>query len=107
MTTVDAHAAARHAKARGAIPHLLDGSTVHSKREMLNAIAAALSFPDYFGHNLDALADALRDLSWLPDGEHVLIWSSPHTLREADPQVYQVIREVLDEADGLTVVLAR
>jgi hypothetical protein len=44
------------------------------KSEAIAAIAEALSFPDWFGHNLDALHDSLVDLSWLPPGEHVLVW---------------------------------
>lgn len=46
----------------------------HSKRAAIEAIADALSFPAWSGRNLDALYDALTDLSWLPPGEHVLVW---------------------------------
>ena len=95
--------AAQDAVARGAIPHVLDGSTIDTRLGMLDALAAALAFPDYFGRNYDALTDCLRDL---PAGEHVLIWRSPQTLRSAAPKAYRVIREVLEEADHLTVVLA-
>ncbi|QFZ17275.1 barstar family protein [Saccharothrix syringae] len=45
-----------------------------TRREAIAAIADALGFPDWFGHNLDALHDSLTDLSWLPEGEHVLVW---------------------------------
>ena len=38
----------RHVVRRGA----------HSKKAAIGAIADALSFPDWFGHNLDALYDA-------------------------------------------------
>jgi Barstar (barnase inhibitor) len=31
-------------------------------------IYAQLGAPDWAAYNLDALADVLRDLSWLPDG---------------------------------------
>ncbi|MEU4768224.1 barstar family protein [Actinosynnema sp. NPDC023794] len=54
----------RHVVRRGA----------HTKKDAIGAIAEALSFPDWFGHNLDALHDCLTDLSWLPEGEHVLEW---------------------------------
>jgi hypothetical protein len=54
----------RHVVRRGA----------RSKQDAIAAIADALSFPDWFGHNLDALYDCLTDLSWLPAGEHVLEW---------------------------------
>jgi hypothetical protein len=37
---------------------------VKGKQNLLNALAAAASFPPEFGANWDALADALCDLSW-------------------------------------------
>ena len=64
---------AEQAHARGAFSHLVTGSPT-DKLSTMDAIAVALSFPDYFGRNLDALYDCLTDLSWLPSGEHVLIW---------------------------------
>ncbi|WP_121003199.1 barstar family protein [Saccharothrix australiensis] len=45
-----------------------------SKSAALAAIGEAMAFPDYYGQNLDALYDCLTDLSWLPPGEHVLVW---------------------------------
>ena len=37
---------------------------VKGKQNLLNALAQAAAFPPEFGANLDALADALCDLSW-------------------------------------------
>ena len=78
-STEQAIAAARR---RDAIPHLIEGA--HDKASALAAIAAALSFPDHFGGNLDALSDMLTDLSWLP-GEHVLIWTHPEAIQGWPP----------------------
>jgi RNAse (barnase) inhibitor barstar len=78
--------------------HPIDGTRIRSKGEFYDAVAAALSFPDWFGRNLDALYDCLRDLSWLPAGEHVLVWSAPEVLRDADPDGYRAIAEVLLDA---------
>ncbi|HEY1973839.1 MAG TPA: barstar family protein [Pseudonocardia sp.] len=64
-------------------------------------LAAALSFPDYYGANLDALRDVLRDLA-----EHsvdpattgtALLISGYHRLVETDPGFAQ---DVLDEFAG-------
>jgi hypothetical protein len=63
----------RHVVRRGA----------HSKRAAIDAVADALGFPDWFGHNLDALYDCLTDLSWLPEGEHVLEWEGGNADVEA------------------------
>jgi len=75
--------------------HVIDGTRIRTKAEFMTAVADALSFPDWFGHNLDALADCLRDLSWLPAGEHVLVWSAPEVLAAADPRAAGAIRDVL------------
>ena len=78
--------------------HSIDGTSIRTKAEFMTAVADALSFPDWFGNNLDALHDCLTDLSWLPDGEHVLVWSAPEVLREADPRAYTAIDDVLRDA---------
>jgi RNAse (barnase) inhibitor barstar len=39
--------------------HPMDGTRIRSKDEFYDAVAAALSFPDWFGRNLDALYDCL------------------------------------------------
>jgi RNAse (barnase) inhibitor barstar len=46
---------------------------VSEKKAAIAAIAQALDFPRWFGQNLDALYDSLTDLSWLPEGEYVLV----------------------------------
>jgi hypothetical protein len=40
----------------------LDGAAIQNKAELLAALAVALRFPEYFGHNWDALLDCLRSL---------------------------------------------
>ncbi|MEU3622275.1 barnase inhibitor [Amycolatopsis coloradensis] len=89
---------AKKAFARGAHPHPIDGGKATDKASALDAIAEALSFPDYFGKTLDALYDCLTDLSWLPPGEHVLIWSDSSVLKARDPKAYLAVRSVLSDA---------
>ncbi|MEU1879462.1 barstar family protein [Streptosporangium sp. NPDC020072] len=81
-----------------AVTHRVDGSGITTSAEAMSAIAEALSFPEYFGHNLDALYDCLTDLEWLPAGEHLLVWTRSSTLREADPPAFESIRSVLSDA---------
>ncbi|GAA1282315.1 barstar family protein [Saccharothrix xinjiangensis] len=59
------------------------------RRDAIAAIAEAMGFPDWFGHNLDALYDSLTDLSWLPEGEHVLVWEG------GDAEVEAVVRDAV------------
>lgn len=106
----EAARALAEARGRDALAHLM--GPVTSKASALDAIGAALSFPDWYGRNLDALYDCLVDLSWQPDGEHVLVWAGHRQLEAADPEGYRAVLEVLDDAatagEGrpLSVVLA-
>lgn len=43
----------------------LDLRSARDKSALLSEFARALEFPADFGHNWDALADSLQDLSWL------------------------------------------
>lgn len=83
---------------RGGIPHVLDGANLVNKHRTLDGIAAALSFPQRPERNLDALYDCLTDLSWLPQGEHVLVWSGHDALVEHDPKSFRGIAAVLHDA---------
>ncbi|MGH3901204.1 MAG: barstar family protein [Pseudonocardiaceae bacterium] len=68
-----------------------------------------MSFPAWYGRNLDALYDCLLDLSWQPAGEHVLIWVGHRQLDAADPDSYRAVLAVLDDAaavSSLSVLLA-
>jgi RNAse (barnase) inhibitor barstar len=56
----------------------VDLAEVSSKEGLLTAVADALAFPAWFGHNWDALEDCLTDLSWSNAEGYVLI------LRHAD-----------------------
>ena len=48
---------------------ILDGVGVRSKDAFLEECERSYRFPAWFGHNWDALADCLADLSWLPPPE--------------------------------------
>lgn len=86
------------AKSRGAYVHTLRGGDLLDKHAVLDAFAAMLEFPETFGRNLDALYDCLTDLSWLPSGEHVVIWVGSGGLAAEDPKAYLAIRSVLSDA---------
>ena len=45
----------------------------HDKGTVLAELARAIAAPDWFGHNWDALADALGDLSWRKAPGYVLL----------------------------------
>lgn len=92
---ITAEQALAWARAHGAVPHLVDGSEVHSEAEALGAIGAALGAPGRFPRTLGGLFECLADLSWLPEGEHVLIWAHHQLLAERDWSGYHQVRSVL------------
>lgn len=111
------------AEAAGWATVRLDLDGVRSKAELMRRFGAALEVPEYFGGNWDALADALRDLSWLPAAPgRLLVVSSWRGYAEARAADWETLREVLEEAvdfwraesegesegagPGLTVLLA-
>ncbi len=46
---------------------------IRDKASLLSHYAKAGHFPDYFGHNWDALNDCLRDLSWIQQKRIVIV----------------------------------
>jgi RNAse (barnase) inhibitor barstar len=79
--------------------HLVDLGECRDKPAVLRAFAAALSFPDWFGDNWDALSDALSDLGWLDErAGRVLVLERCATLRAAAQDDYDMLVGILDEA---------
>jgi RNAse (barnase) inhibitor barstar len=64
----------------GLIVALIDGKTATTSVDFFKQIAKALKFPDYFGHNLDALSDMLCDFSWLKEHNVDLVFSNYDSL---------------------------
>lgn len=56
-----------------AVVRVLRGAKMKSFSSLCDEVAAVLQFPDYFGENWSALAECLRDLSWLPGSAYHLI----------------------------------
>lgn len=88
----------RQARARGARVHLVDGAALQDRVSAVAAIAETLDSSVEPVRDVDTLYDRLTDLSWLPPGEHVLIWVGSATLKEADPRGYLALRGVLSDA---------
>lgn len=56
-----------------AVVRVLRGAKMRSFPRLCDEVAAALQFPDYFGENWSALAECLKDLSWLSGSVYNLI----------------------------------
>ena len=60
-------------------------------------IADVLRFPDWFGENLDALADCLGDLSWLPSEGYVLVLENTADWRAQESDTFDTVLEILNQ----------
>ncbi len=63
----------------------------------MREIAEILRFPDWFGENLDALADSLNDLSWLPSEGYVLVLEHTSEWRRQEADTFATVLEILNE----------
>jgi RNAse (barnase) inhibitor barstar len=60
-------------------------------------IAEVLRFPEWFGENLDALADCLSDLSWLPSEGYVLVLENTGDWRAQEADTFDTVLEILNQ----------
>lgn len=65
---------------------------------MFQGLARALRFPDYFGHNWDAVYDCLTDLTWLPADGYVLVLDGIDRFATNEPKQWDIGLKVLWEA---------
>jgi RNAse (barnase) inhibitor barstar len=78
----------------------VDLSGCTDKTGLMRRLADTLAFPASFGHNWDALADSLGDLSWLPAPGHVLLVDHAGDLRDADEAAFDTLLDILDHASS-------
>ncbi|WP_406738870.1 barstar family protein [Streptomyces sp. NBC_00853] len=93
------------AEAAGRTTVRLDLSGVRDKSELMRRCGDALRLPEWVGGNWDALADALRDLSWVPvsvprGGGWLVAVTSWRGYADARPGEWETLVEVLEEAVG-------
>ena len=70
-----------------------------TKQATLEAFSQELNFPEWFGMNLDALADCLDTFARESEGqgEWELVWDGVAALRHDDPRTLAGIESILDE----------
>ena len=78
----------------------IDLADCEDKDAVLSAVAAALEFPDWFGHNWDALADCLTDLSWSEASGYVLVFSGTGNFAGTAPDDFDTLIEILSQASA-------
>jgi hypothetical protein len=74
-----------------------DMAQVHSKGEFLATMAQVLAAPDWFGHNWDAFADVLGDLSWQPSAGYVLLFCGGDAKFGLSDVDYEIVSEIFSD----------
>lgn len=76
----------------------VDLGSVREKKGFLAAVARALAFPDWFGHNWDALEDCLTDLSWHPADGYVVTFIEYDAFLAAHREDFNVALQIFGAA---------
>jgi RNAse (barnase) inhibitor barstar len=90
------------AKGAGWLPFWLAGQTVTDKDEFLEMCVESLEFPDWFGHNWDALADCLTDLTWATTmAGYLIVYAGWQALAQEEPESFATAMEIFKESVDL------
>jgi len=73
-------------------------ATSHGKGEFLANVAQVLQAPEWFGHNWDALADVLSDLSWQAGDGYVLLLCSTDVMLGLSEADYELLTEIFNDS---------
>lgn len=76
----------------------VDLSRAESKDDLLAGIGKAMAFPDWFGHNFDALADCLGDLSWRPADGYLILLEHCDGIHGKAEDAFVAALQVFDQA---------
>ena len=77
---------------------VITGAKCQTAAGLLTECARALDFPDYFGHNWDALEECLADLEWLPAQGYILLLTDAAHVLPDDEAEYETFLEILRDA---------
>lgn len=76
----------------------IDGQKAHTLRGFYEEVAKALSFPEYFGFNLDSFDEMLNDLSWLEQTKIAIYITNSDSFieKERNPDKLPTLLDLLD-----------
>lgn len=60
--------------------YVIDSNKCKNRKRIWRSISEIMNFPEYFGHNWDALIDCLTDLEWLQEKGWVLVFTNTKSL---------------------------
>lgn len=76
----------------------IDLSQARSTEALHRIFAKALHFPEWYGSNWDALADALSDMSWNEADGYLVILQRFEVLEKNSPDAHAVLMQILADA---------
>ena len=82
----------------GLVVKIIKGRLCKTPATLFAEFARALEFPDYFGHNWDALEECLADLEWLPAKGYILLITDAAQVLSNDETEYETFLEILCDA---------
>jgi RNAse (barnase) inhibitor barstar len=65
---------------------------------LYDRLTVALRLPADFGRNWDALADSMRDLSWLKAPGFILLFDHADAMQQANEDDFDTLLDILEEA---------
>ena len=81
--------------------YMADCSSVSSKNDLLQILEETLQLPSWFGHNWDALEEALHDGAWLrTDTPTVLAFDNADRLTSLPTTDYLIFVDLLSDVTG-------
>jgi len=86
----------------GYLVHRLDAGAWTNQADFHRDVAAALDFPDYYGHNLDAFNDCLRDVAMHQYGTSrdatgtVLAFAAYDAFARREPRAGRLIPRIIE-----------
>lgn len=83
---------------------VLDFRFAHTPAEIHGVLSKGLTFPPWYGANLDALWDCLSDLSCSEDGDEIVLLLPPKA--SCPPYLHRVLSVVLEAAAVFSLPIA-
>ena len=77
----------------------LDGNACTNMSQCFRLLQKQLSFPGYFGNNLDALDEMLADLAWIPEEKVKIILFHQESLLGSDTEKKKDFMEILSKTE--------
>jgi len=78
--------------------HRVNLAQVTDKDAFLEVVGQALSFPEWYGRNWDALADCLTDLSWMAADGYVIVLEHSDAFAQAAPADFAMALSIFQAA---------